>query len=125
MVKRILTAGGYTVHIAASGNEAAHWCKQHSGEIHLLLTDVVMPDINGRQLAERATALLPKLKVPFMSGYSGDAIVHHGLLGPGTDFVAKPFNAAELQHKAAKSLTNGGPRPRRFCLRIASDADSS
>ena len=80
------------------------WCEQHSGEIHLLLTDVVMPDMNGRQLAERATALRPKLKVLFMSGYSGDAIVHHGLLGSGTDFVAKPFNAVELQHKVREVL---------------------
>jgi PAS domain S-box-containing protein len=104
MVKRILTAGGYAVHIAASGSEAMRWCEQHSGEIHLLLTDVVMPDMNGRQLAERATALRPKLKVLFMSGYSGDAIVHHGLLGSGTDFVAKPFNAVELQHKVREVL---------------------
>jgi two-component system, cell cycle sensor histidine kinase and response regulator CckA len=104
MVKRILVAAGYTVHVAANGNEAVRWCEQHPGEIHLLLTDVVMPDMNGRQLAERVTALSPKLKVLFMSGYTGDAIVHHGVLDPGSDFVAKPFKAVELQHKIREVL---------------------
>jgi len=109
MVKRILTAGGYTVHIAASGNEAAHWCKQHSGEIHLLLTDVVMPDINGRQLAERATALRPKLKVLFMSGYTGDAIVHHGVLDSGIYFIGKPYAAQSLATKV-RDVLDGSPQ---------------
>jgi signal transduction histidine kinase len=102
--KRILGAVGYTVLTAATGSDALATCEQQAGEIHLLLTDVVMPRMGGRGLAERVTSLRPGIKVLYMSGYSDDAIAHHGTLAPGTHFIAKPFSAADLVGKVREVL---------------------
>jgi two-component system, cell cycle sensor histidine kinase and response regulator CckA len=80
VAKRILRAAGYTVLTAASPDDALLACKAHPGKIHLLLTDVVMPQMSGRLLAERLALARPGIKVVYMSGYTDDAIVHHGTL---------------------------------------------
>jgi two-component system, cell cycle sensor histidine kinase and response regulator CckA len=72
--------------------------------IHLLVTDVVMPDMNGRQLAERVLAQRPDLKVVYMSGYTDDAILHHGVLRDGVAFVQKPLTVASLLGKIREAL---------------------
>jgi two-component system, cell cycle sensor histidine kinase and response regulator CckA len=79
-------------------------CAAHPGGVDLLLTDVVMPDIGGRALAERLTALFPHLRVLFMSGYSDEAVVRHGIIRPDTAFIEKPFTQASLARKVREVL---------------------
>ena len=78
--------------------------ERHAGEIHLLFTDVVMPGMGGRELVERLLPKRPHLSVIYTSGYTDNAIVHHGTLDPGTNFVAKPFNATALLGKVKEVL---------------------
>jgi CheY-like chemotaxis protein len=104
IAKRILSGAGYTVLTAASPNDALLICNAHQGEVHLLLTDVVMPQMSGRVLAERLVLARPGMKVLYMSGYTDDAIVHQGTLDPGTHFIAKPFSAADLKGKVREML---------------------
>ena len=108
VAKRVLGAGGYTVLTAANGEEALLTCAQHSGPVHLLLTDVVMPRMSGRVLAQELAKNRPSLKVVYMSGYTDDAIVHHGVLDAGTQFLAKPFTSADLARKVREVLDIGG-----------------
>jgi two-component system cell cycle sensor histidine kinase/response regulator CckA len=96
---RALEAQGYTVLSAAGAREAIRLCEEHAGKIHLMLTDVVMPGVSGRDLARSAAAIRPSLKVLFMSGYTDDAIVHHGVLDAGTPFLQKPFTPCSLAQK--------------------------
>jgi len=104
ITKRILGAAGYAVLTAANANEALVVCESHANQIHLLLTDVVMPQMGGRELAERVAERRPGIKVLYMSGYTDDAIAHHGTLAPGTHFIPKPFNAADLTSKVREVL---------------------
>jgi CheY-like chemotaxis protein len=94
---------------AADGDEALATGAQHLGEIHLLLTDVVMPQMSGRALALALAKTRPTLKVVYMSGYTDNAIVHHGVLDAGTRFLAKPFTAADLTRKVREVLDEGSP----------------
>jgi signal transduction histidine kinase/CheY-like chemotaxis protein len=104
LAQRVLRAAGYSVLTAASGHEALRMSERHAGEIHLLFTDVVMPGMGGRELVERLLPKRPHLSVIYTSGYTDNAIVHHGTLDPGTNFVAKPFNATALLGKVKEVL---------------------
>ncbi|MBN1609138.1 MAG: response regulator [Polyangiaceae bacterium] len=107
VTRRTLCAAGYTVLTARDGEEALQSVLQHTGDIHLLLTDVVMPRMGGRELAEALSRTRPALKVLYVSGYTDDAIVHHGVLDPETHFLAKPITAADLTRKVREVLDSG------------------
>ncbi len=109
--RRALEAAGYTVLTAADGPEAVQVSRRHPGDIHLLFTDVVMPRMSGRGLADLLARTRPAIRVLFTSGYTDDAIVHHGVLDPGVDFVGKPFTTLELTRKVREVLDRGGAPP--------------
>jgi CheY-like chemotaxis protein len=101
LTREMLEDLGYTVLEARRPREALHIAEEHLGPIHLVLTDVVMPELNGRRLAERLTSTRADLKVLFMSGYTDDAIVHHGA---GTCLLQKPFSREALADKVREVL---------------------
>jgi PAS domain S-box-containing protein len=111
IARRILREAGYTLLTAASPENALLTCKTQQGKIHLLVTDVVMPQMSGRLLAERLALERPGIKVLYMSGYTDDAIVHHGTLAPGTNFIGKPFSAADLTRKVREVLDSHVAKP--------------
>jgi YesN/AraC family two-component response regulator len=91
--------------IAADGEEAIHLVQdQLDGSIHLLFTDVVMPKMSGKELAENLKELIPGIKVLFASGYTDDAIVNHGVLNKGINFIQKPFTPEALARKVREVL---------------------
>jgi two-component system, cell cycle sensor histidine kinase and response regulator CckA len=99
---------GYDVLTAADGAEALEVARGCSRPIHLLLTDVVMPGINGRVLAERLAPLQPGMKVLYMSGYTDSFIAGHGVLEAGTHLLHKPFTQETLARKVRELLDSGG-----------------
>ena len=100
----ILENQGYKVLQAHDEGDALRICEQNRDPIPLMLTDVVMPKINGRALYERLTPLHPEMKVLYMSGYTGNAIVHHGVLEPGINYIQKPFSMEGLARKVRQVL---------------------
>lgn len=95
MLKRL----GYAVLAAATPGEAMRLAEKHPGEIHMLMTDVIMPEMNGRDLAKNILDLYPNMKRLFMSGYTADVIAHHGVLDKGVNFIQKPFSIKDLSEK--------------------------
>ncbi len=105
IVGTTLQRNGYTVLEAHNSAEATHICGQHDGPIHLMLTDVFMPDMNGGDLASHLSALRPDMKVLYMSGYTGSFIFHHGILNPHADLIQKPFSPNDLTRRIDEVLT--------------------
>lgn len=101
---RSLERQGYTVHNADSGQSALALFEELKGAVDLLLTDVVMPGMNGRELAEQMLARFPSLRVVFTSGYTDDIIAHHGVLEEGIDFLPKPYSPSSLATKVREVL---------------------
>jgi PAS domain S-box-containing protein len=104
LTRALLRSEGYQVLEARGPIEAISLAEQYTQPIHLLLTDVVMPKMSGKTLSNRVTALHPETKVLFMSGYTDDAIVQHGILESGVFFIQKPFTSASLAQKLREVL---------------------
>jgi PAS domain S-box-containing protein len=111
LVRDILKMHGYSVLEAATPAEALMMCQRHEGPIHLLLTDVVMPQMSGRELAEELGKFRPDTRVLYMSGYTDQAIVHHGILDGGIDFIGKPFTADAVALKVDEVLNRQAELP--------------
>lgn len=94
---------GYTV-LHADGGAAALRVIESAQRIDLLFTDIVMPEMNGRQLAEKASVMMPSMKVLYMTGYTRNAVVHNGLLDPGVRLIGKPFSIEQLAHGVRSAL---------------------
>ena len=101
----VLGADGYVVITASSGAEAIGLADRHAGAIDLIVTDVVMPGMNGRELTDRLKVTRPGMKVLFISGYTADVIVRRGVSDDAVSFLAKPFSKATLAAKVRKILT--------------------
>lgn len=104
IIKEVLEWQGYNVLSALNGEEALKLAEGQGTEIHLLLTDVVMPQMSGLELAERLITMRPQLKVLYMSGYTDDAMVRHGLLEETLKFIQKPFDPASVARKVREVL---------------------
>ena len=104
MAAEILSSHGYEVLIASSGGGALDLAEKHRGPLHLLLTDVVLPHMSGKELADRCRALRPRIGVLYMSGYSVSAIAHHGLAGEEIVLLTKPFTVEALTEKVRLAL---------------------
>ena len=104
LVRTILESRGYAVLDAEGGDEAFHVCRNHQGPIHLLITDVVMPRMNGKEVAERLRSIYPEMRVLYVSGYTADAIDQHGVLETGIQFLQKPFTPLVLANRVRELL---------------------
>ncbi len=104
LVKRMLQKIGYRVLIAKNAREAVELAEEFSGDIDLLITDVVMPEMNGRDLSYRLQEIQPELKTLFMSGYTANIIAHHGIVDERVNFIQKPFSMEDLAGKVRKAL---------------------
>ena len=104
LVRKVLEQAGYTVLLAGGGSEALQLAERHTGPIHLLVTDVVMPGMSGRELARQLVTKRAGTKVLFLSGYADDAVARHGVLEPGTAFMQKPFTPSALARRVREVL---------------------
>jgi len=109
VVREILEMNGYHVLEARHGAEAIEISERHRGPIHLMVTDVVMPHMSGGELAQRLQPVRPDMRVLYMSGYTDDAIVRHGVLGAGMAFLSKPFTPDALALKVREVLDSATP----------------
>ncbi|MFQ5788959.1 MAG: response regulator [Acidobacteriota bacterium] len=107
--RRILERNGYRMLEASNGIEALEVCKEHAGPIHLVLTDLVMPEMGGRELVEHLAVLRPETKVLYLSGYTGDTVLQQNMLTPGAAFLQKPFTVKTLSSKVREVLD--APQP--------------
>ena len=104
MTRMMLERKGYVVLTATTPAEALEKAKSHSDSIDLLMTDVIMPEMNGRDLAEKITALYPGINLLFMSGYTADVIANQGMLDANVAFIQKPFSMADMTEKLRNIL---------------------
>jgi CheY-like chemotaxis protein len=105
LARAILETQGYKVLSATNGQDALHVAREHAGSpIRLVVTDVIMPLMGGKMMAERLKAVCPDLKILFTSGYTDDALAHPGVAEPGVEFLPKPFTPAVLAHKVRAML---------------------
>jgi CheY-like chemotaxis protein len=103
-LRRLLVAQGYRVLDASDGLGALEVAKGYNGQIHLLLTDILMPGMNGGELARHLLRIRPGVRVIFMSGYSDEAVHSNGILTPGAKFLQKPFSLEELTCRLREAL---------------------
>jgi nitrogen-specific signal transduction histidine kinase/ActR/RegA family two-component response regulator len=106
LTSRILQSRGYAVLEASNGKLALDIAQKHSGEIHMVITDVVMPEMGGKALVSQLKMDRPDIKVLFVSGYADNAIVHHGILDSGIEFLQKPFSSENLLRKVREVLNS-------------------
>lgn len=106
-MRRVLEGRGYTVLAATGGAEALTRAGGHSGPVHLLVTDVIMPGMSGREVATALIQARPALRTLYLSGYADESIVRHGILQPGVAFLQKPFTAEGLARKVREILDAG------------------
>ena len=111
VTRRSLDEIGYTILSARNAAEAMDTSMQYQGAIHLMITDVIMPGISGSRLAARLSPARPEMKVLYVSGYTDDAIVHHGVLENGLAFLQKPFSPKALARKVSELLGRYSPLP--------------
>src|SRR5262249_36391604 len=107
LIIKACTKAGYKLLAATNGEEALSLAKNHKGPIDLLLTDVIMPGMNGRALADQVTKLRPETKVLYCSGYTENAIIHHGVLNLQATFLPKPFTSTALLQAIRGILKKG------------------
>jgi CheY-like chemotaxis protein len=108
---RALTSAGYRVLQAANGEDAIAAAAAHDGDVHVLLTDVVMPGMNGREVADVLTTSRPGIRVVYMSGYAEDAVLRQGVIRDGLPFLSKPFDAPHLARMVRSVLDGAAPAP--------------
>jgi PAS domain S-box-containing protein len=108
LASEILDKLGYTVLTAGTPDKALRLVENYTGEIHLLMTDVILPEMNGRDLAKQIKAIRPAMKCLFMSGYTADVIAHRGMLDEGVQFIPKPFSMRGLAAKVRTALEKSG-----------------
>ncbi len=113
LARDILEANGYTALEAGDGEDALIVAEHYAGPIHMVLTDVVMPNLSGPDMAEKVKSLRHDAKVVFMSGYTSDVIGQYGVLRSGAPFVAKPFSPDGLARKLREVLDYRSPFARR------------
>jgi len=104
VVARVLRQQGYNVLEARDGHEALNVCREHGGPIHLILTDVIMPQLSGAELAQQSGVLRPEAKVLLMSGYTGGELERRGVVAERVAFLQKPFTPTALVQKAREVL---------------------
>ena len=104
MTRTILESSGYKVLTAIDGKDALRFCENYNDKIDLMLTDVIMPHMSGKMLAEQLAPQRPGMRVLYMSGYTDDAIVHHGALEEGIAFLPKPFTPDALAFKVREII---------------------
>ena len=104
----ILTESGYTVLVARNGREGVEVATKNGDRIDLIVTDVIMPVLGGKDMINEIQPILPQVPVMFMSGYTDDALAEHGVLEPGIFFIEKPFSPARLTYKVREILDAAG-----------------
>ena len=106
LTREYLEKSGYTVLEAADGDSALEMAREHTGRIHALITDVVMPGLSGRELSERVTKIRPEIRVLYMSGYTDQSAFRNGILDKGAELLQKPFGMSTLASKLREMLSN-------------------
>lgn len=111
LTTRVLSRAGYQVYTAGRHDEAEEICRRHGDAIDLLVTDVVMPEVSGKELADRLTGRFPRLRVLFMSGYTDEVVVKQGVQEGSVNFLPKPFTPSSLTQKVREVLAGAGVEP--------------